>query len=69
MSITVAEIRIVLDQKQNGVTWSGREGGVCPCCRQPKCAVYKTLPWEETTRTRYHICPRCGARFKSIEEE
>jgi YgiT-type zinc finger domain-containing protein len=50
------------------------DGGTCPNCGEKKCRISRSMPWEKVgrgkavTRVRYHICPRCGTRFKSIEE-
>jgi len=44
-------------------------GASCPICRMSKAHVTHTLSWESSLRVRYHLCRRCGTRFKSIEED
>lgn len=43
-----------------GVDFSPKSGAICPGC-DTKTKIYKTMPWEENTRIRYHRCtnPRC----------
>lgn len=42
-----------------------RGGANCPKCGQ-WCAVWRTMPPEQTCRVRYHRCD-CGRTFKSVE--
>lgn len=60
-------------QAESGVDYSSRIGAPCPLCRK-KTKIYRTLPWEENTRIRYHrcengTCPLASLRvtIKSIE--
>jgi Zn ribbon nucleic-acid-binding protein len=52
----------------DGVEYSRIDGAECPACKMPGGYVTNTLPWEDGLRIRYHVCRRCGSRFKSIEE-
>lgn len=61
---TVRKKREPLD----GVGYDRIIGAQCPACYMPGGYVTNTLPWEDSTRVRYHVCRRCGTRFKSIEE-
>lgn len=61
-------------QQGHAATYSTRDGVVCPICHQhlkpsgsPGAGVRRTLPWAGTCRERYHECPVCGGRFKSVE--
>ena len=53
------------------VEFSPRTGVVCPVCKSalpPGClGVARTTGWSGKVRERYHMCPVCTARFKSIE--
>lgn len=71
--ITLKNVAKVKEEAENGVDYSPRYGAACPSCGRPA-KIYKTLPWEENTRTRYHRCrnPRClvssmGLTIKSIQ--
>ena len=52
-----------------GVTWSPKYGAVCPECARTKTPTTTTRKWEGACRIRYHRCPDCGLRFKSIETD
>ena len=52
-----------------GVTWSPKYGAVCPGCGRIKTPTNTTRPWDGVYRIRYHRCPECGLRFKSIETD
>lgn len=56
----------VKKQPLDGVTYDRIKGARCPRCQMPG-GVTNTLPWEDDMRVRYHICRRCGGRFKSME--
>ena len=58
-----------------GVDYSSRTGALCPFCGK-KAKIYRTTPWDGTTRTRYHRCrnTKCliaslGITIKSVEED
>ena len=52
-----------------GVFWSPRFGAKCPQCGVYTKASYKHLPWTGNRKTRYHLCPQCAFRFKSVAED
>ena len=52
-----------------GVFWSPRFGACCPQCASYTKRAYKHLPWMDNRKVRYHLCPKCGFRFKSIAED
>ena len=54
-------------QESPVVDYSPRFGGVCPVCAAKRCRVTNTGPWIGTVRERFHKCPSCGTRFKSVE--
>lgn len=53
-------------QPLDGVTYDRIKGAICPRCSMPG-GVTNTLPWEDGLRVRYHICRRCGKKYKSVE--
>lgn len=52
--------------------WNARDGVCCPVCgaelHPGRAGVLKTGGWSGNARERYHECPVCTARFKSVEE-
>jgi len=54
------------------VTYSPVTGVQCRVCKAElhgrEMGVYCTRPWSRGSRERYHKCPICGAKFKSVEE-
>jgi C4-type Zn-finger protein len=72
MDIPLEVLREVIDLSQNtpGVDYSPRDGVKCPACggqlKKDK-GIFRTRPWEGSCRERYHKCPVCGLRFKSVE--
>ncbi len=73
MNLIVKKLVIAKGAAASGVDFSPRSGAVCPWCGQ-KAKGYRTLPWEDMTRIRYHrcenlACPLCkmGVTIKSIE--
>jgi hypothetical protein len=52
-----------------GVIWSAQYGGACPRCGIYTKHAYKHSPWRNSRKTRYHLCPACNFRFKSIHED
>lgn len=51
----------------DGVVYDRIAGAQCPACNMPGGYVTNTLPWESKVRIRYHVCRRCGSKFKSVE--
>lgn len=71
--ITVGKIAEATKKASAGVDYSSRYGALCPWCGK-RTKVYKTMPWEDDIRVRYHQCGnvRCalgtmGCSIKSIE--
>lgn len=61
---------------QAGVDYTPRYGAICPWCGTKKLPVARTMPWDGSTRVRYHKCPgksciisKLGIGIKSIEED
>jgi Zn ribbon nucleic-acid-binding protein len=52
-----------------GVVWSQQYGAKCPGCGKYQKIAYKHSPWQHGRKTRYHRCPGCGYRFKSLAED
>lgn len=68
--IKIAEARRI---GANGIDYSPRLGAVCPWCGN-KTKIVRTMPWEDSTRIRYHLCQttgcamaKMGDTIKSIE--
>lgn len=55
MNLTVRKIVIARREAAAGVDFSPRVGALCPWCHR-KAKGYRTLPWEDATRIRYHRC-------------
>jgi uncharacterized protein (DUF2225 family) len=57
----------------DAVDYSPRDGVTCPVCgahlQGRSMGVRRTCPWVSSSRERYHTCPICGMRFKSVELE
>jgi len=56
-------------------TYHPVSGVTCPVCKAAllgrEMGITKTCPWSEgprPRRERYHTCPVCTGRFKSVEE-
>lgn len=70
---TMMKIAAAKEKASAGVDFSPRTGAICPWC-ETKSRIYRTLPWEDATRIRYHTCEngKCPlatmrASIKSIE--
>lgn len=54
------------------VDYSPRDGVKCPVCGARltggRMGVRKTRAWYRNMRERYHTCPVCGMKFKSVQE-
>lgn len=55
MTAAQTSILLAVRQAENGVDYSARHGAVCPWCGR-RTMVYKTMPWDDNTRIRYHRC-------------
>lgn len=71
--VTVSKIVQAKKEAGAGVDYSSRFGAICPWCEK-RTKVYRTMPWEDDIRIRYHLCEnlRCvlktmGTSIKSIE--
>jgi len=65
----------VVRRAQDGVDYSPRFGATCPGCGR-RAPVYRTMPWDDAIRVRYHRCEsasclvsRCRVTIKSIETD
>lgn len=73
MEIDIQQLRILVRKVQNPapVTFHPAAGVTCPVCASvlpPKeMGVTRTCPWSGSVRERYHTCPCCGSRWKSVE--
>jgi len=64
----------VMDQAEAGVDYTSRHGARCPACGT-RAKIYKTMPWIDAVRVRYHRCyergcvlASTGKTIKSVEE-
>lgn len=75
MPIDVLREVVRLVQNPSPATFSATSGVTCPVCRAslsrakngPGLGVTRTAPWIGNNRERWHTCPVCGKRFKSVE--
>lgn len=51
----------------DGVEYNRISGAMCMACKMPGGYIRNTLPWKNDIRIRYHVCRRCGTKFKSVE--
>lgn len=51
------------------IIWSQQYGGQCPQCKSYTKKAYKHGAWRNGRKIRYHRCPACGCRFKSIAKD
>ena len=75
MTVVASQLALQVATASAGVDYSHRHGATCPGCGE-RARIVKTLPWEGSTRIRYHRCenPRCllcaaRATIKSVEED
>lgn len=64
--ITLIKIAEARKQGADGVDYSPRLGAICPWCGN-KAKVYKTMPWEDNTRVRYHHCVAAGCAMAMMD--
>ena len=72
--MTAVDLMVTVIRKaQAGVDYSPRTGATCPGCGR-RATVYRTMPWDDAIRIRYHRCEsetclvaRCRTTIKSIE--
>jgi C4-type Zn-finger protein len=72
MVAPVRVLRRVIDLVQSNpeADYSADTGMKCPACGgqlNNRMGVRRTCAWEGNSRERYHSCPFCGLRFKSVE--
>lgn len=65
-SPTITKIALAKEQAAAGVDYSPRLGGLCPWCGT-KAKIYKTNPWEDNMRIRYHRCTQKGCVLAAME--
>ena len=75
MTAVAIQLALQVATASAGVDYSHRHGATCPGCGE-RARIVKTLPWEGSTRIRYHRCENqrcllCAARatIKSVEED
>jgi hypothetical protein len=75
MTAVATQLALHVATASAGVDYSHRHGATCPGCGE-RARIVKTLPWEGSTRIRYHRCENtrcllCAARatIKSVEED
>ena len=75
MNQTITKIVLSRRKASDGIDYTARHGAPCPYCGI-RSRSYRTLPWEDTTRIRYHKCenPTCplatlNITIKSIEAD
>lgn len=73
MNHVATKIVLARREAESGVDFSPRVGAVCPHCKKTA-KIYKTQPWDDSTRIRYHRCRNAacpiaamGLTIKSIE--
>lgn len=73
MNAILTKIFLAKREAAAGVDFSPRHGALCPWCGK-KATIYRTLPWEDATRIRYHRCEHSecplsalGVGIKSVE--
>jgi len=75
MNAIVKQIALAKREAAAGVNYTARLGAPCPHCGA-RSRIYRTMPWENTTRIRYHRCTneKCplsalGVGIKSVEAD
>lgn len=73
MSLDLQSLRCIVRRIQNlsPVAYHPVDGVTCPLCvshlNTREMGVTCTRPWQSGCRERYHTCPVCGTKFKSVE--
>lgn len=55
MNKALTKIVLARGDAAAGIDYTSRKGAPCPYCGA-RSRSYRTLPWEDTTRIRYHRC-------------
>jgi len=63
----MTDLRVIIALLQKGAEYDHKVGACCPICRRGRAPVYRTMPWRDNLRERYHRCRFCGWSFKSVE--
>ncbi|MCE1273869.1 MAG: hypothetical protein LWW75_05000 [Chlorobiales bacterium] len=50
---------------ERGVDYSARDGAKCPFCGT-KTKIYRSMPWEESFRVRYHRCEQGSCPLSAL---
>lgn len=64
-SAVLTKVTAAIDTAAAGVDYSPRTGATCPWCGR-KSRIYKTMPWEDATRVRYHVCDNGACVMASL---
>lgn len=64
-SMLIARIATAKEEAQAGVDYSPKHGARCPWCGG-RARIYKTTPWEDDLRIRYHRCEAGGCALASM---
>ncbi|NCD13698.1 MAG: transcriptional regulator [Bacteroidia bacterium] len=62
-----AHIALLIAAAEAGVDYSPRTGATCPGCGH-RAKPYRTMPWEDTIRVRYHRCHHPGCLLAAIRQ-
>lgn len=62
-----AHLASLKQSAEAGVDYSPRTGALCPACGS-KAKSYRTLPWEGSSRIRYHRCANPSCLLNAIRQ-
>lgn len=62
----MTKITLAKQAAESGVDYSPKNGAPCPWCSS-KAKIYKTAPWEDNIRIRYHRCIKPGCPLASLK--
>ena len=68
MNPAVMEVLRMVEQARCGVTYSNKDGAVCPACGAVRLKAYKTMPWSGGLRIRYHKCTNADCVLAAMNE-
>lgn len=71
LSLAVVRQVVARIEAAGAVDFCPRDGVTCPICGSSLTpgglGVVRVMAWSGACRERYHRCPKCGAKFKSVE--